>query len=65
MAARSVEITDDAAVALLTDAERPTGEIFLDIEAPARAGKADISACGATDDPETRSDGPRFRRDPD
>lgn len=50
--ARSVEIMGDAAVALLTDAERPTGQIFLDVEALARAGRTDLSAYGGTDDPE-------------
>ena len=37
---------------LLTDAERPTGQILLDVEGPARAEKTDISAYGGTDDPE-------------
>jgi hypothetical protein len=50
--ARSVEIMGDAAVALLTDAERPTGQIFLDVEALARAGKTDLAGYGGTDDPE-------------
>jgi NAD(P)-dependent dehydrogenase (short-subunit alcohol dehydrogenase family) len=50
--ARTPEIMGDAAVALLTDAERPTGQIFLDVEALARAGRTDITGYGGTDEPE-------------
>ena len=44
--ARSPEIMGDAAVALLTDAQRPTGEVFLDVEALRRAGVTDLSPYG-------------------
>jgi citronellol/citronellal dehydrogenase len=44
--ARTPEIMGDAAVALLTDPERPTGQIFLDVEALARAGVTDLSPYG-------------------
>jgi citronellol/citronellal dehydrogenase len=50
--ARTPEIMGDAAVALLTDAERPSGRIFLDVEALARAGVTDLTPYGGTDDPE-------------
>jgi citronellol/citronellal dehydrogenase len=49
---RTPEIMGDAAVAVLTDAERPSGQIFLDVEALARAGQTDLSAYGGGDDPE-------------
>ena len=49
---RTPEIMGDAAVALLTDARRPTGEIFLDVDVLARAGVTDLSPYGGTDDPE-------------
>ncbi|WP_226370030.1 SDR family oxidoreductase [Pseudonocardia oceani] len=49
---RTPEIMGDAAVALFTDAQRPTGQILLDVEVLARAGKTDLSAYGGTDDPE-------------
>ncbi|HEY2190708.1 MAG TPA: SDR family oxidoreductase, partial [Actinomycetospora sp.] len=48
--ARSPEIMGDAAVALLTDAERPTGQVFLDVEALARAGVTDLSPYGGGED---------------
>ena len=48
--ARTPEIMGDAAVALLTDAERPTGEVFLDVEVLARAGVTDLSRYGGSDD---------------
>ena len=48
--ARSPEIMGDAAVALLTDAEKPTGQIFLDVEVLARAGITDLSPYGGGGD---------------
>ena len=48
--ARTPEIMGDAAVALLTDAQRPTGEVFLDVEVLARAGVTDLSRYGGSDD---------------
>lgn len=48
--ARSPEIMGDAAVALLTDAEKPSGQIFLDVEALGRAGVTDLSRYGGGDD---------------
>jgi NAD(P)-dependent dehydrogenase (short-subunit alcohol dehydrogenase family) len=50
--ARAPEIMGDAAVALLTDPARPTGQVVLDVEALARAGVTDLSPYGGTDDPE-------------
>ncbi|MEQ3552653.1 NAD(P)-dependent oxidoreductase [Pseudonocardia nematodicida] len=50
--ARRPEIMADAAVALLSDPARPSGEVFLDVEALARAGVRDLSGYGGTDDPE-------------
>jgi citronellol/citronellal dehydrogenase len=50
--ARTPEIMGDAAVALLTDPARPTGQVVLDVEALARAGITDLSPYGGTDDPE-------------
>lgn len=47
--ARSPEIMADAAVALLTDVRRPTGEVFLDVEALAQAGVTDLSPYGDGD----------------
>jgi citronellol/citronellal dehydrogenase len=44
--ARSPEILGDAAVALLTDPQRPTGEVFLDVEALRRAGITDLARYG-------------------
>ena len=49
---RTPEIMGDAAVALFTDPQRPTGQILLDVDVLARAGKTDLSAYGGTDDPE-------------
>ncbi|QJY45436.1 SDR family oxidoreductase [Pseudonocardia broussonetiae] len=49
---RTPEIMGDAAVALFTDPQRPTGQILLDVEVLARAGTTDLSAYGGTDDPE-------------
>jgi citronellol/citronellal dehydrogenase len=48
--ARSPEIMGDAAVALLTDPQRPTGEVFLDVEVLRRAGTTDLSAYGDGED---------------
>ncbi len=48
--ARTPEILGDAAVALLTDPQRPTGEVFLDVEALARAGVTDLSPYSTSDD---------------
>ncbi|MDT7741272.1 MAG: citronellol/citronellal dehydrogenase [Actinomycetota bacterium] len=48
--ARTPEIMGDAAVALLTDPQRPSGEVVLDVEALARAGVTDLSPYGASDD---------------
>jgi citronellol/citronellal dehydrogenase len=48
--ARTPKIMGDAAVALLTDAEKPTGQVFLDVEALARAGVTDLSPYGGGDD---------------
>lgn len=50
--ARRPEIVADAAVALLTDPRRPTGETLLDVEVLAAAGVTDLSPYGGTDDPE-------------
>jgi citronellol/citronellal dehydrogenase len=47
--ARSPEIMGDAAVALLTDVRRPSGEVFLDVEALAQAGVTDLSPYGDGD----------------
>lgn len=47
--ARSPEIVADAAVALLTDPQRPTGEVFLDVEVLHRAGITDFSSYGRSD----------------
>jgi citronellol/citronellal dehydrogenase len=48
--ARTPEIMGDAAVALLTDPERPTGQVVLDVEALRRAGITDLSPYGGSDD---------------
>ena len=48
--ARSPEIVGDAAVALLTDPQRPSGEVVLDVEALRRAGITDLSPYGDSDD---------------
>jgi citronellol/citronellal dehydrogenase len=48
--ARSPEIMGDAAVALLTDPQRPSGEVVLDVEALRRAGITDLSPYGDSDD---------------
>jgi NAD(P)-dependent dehydrogenase (short-subunit alcohol dehydrogenase family) len=48
--ARTPEIMGDAAVALLTDPQRPTGEVVLDVEALRRAGITDLSPYGDSDD---------------
>ncbi len=50
--ARTPEIMGDAAVALLTDPARPSGQIVLDVEALAGAGVVDLTPYGGTDDPE-------------
>lgn len=50
--ARAPEIMGDAAVALLTDPARPSGEVFLDVDVLARAGVTDLSGYGGGDDPE-------------
>jgi citronellol/citronellal dehydrogenase len=48
--ARTPEIMGDAAVALLTDPRRPTGEVVLDVDALRRAGITDLSRYGDSDD---------------
>ncbi|MET0188705.1 MAG: NAD(P)-dependent oxidoreductase, partial [Pseudonocardia sediminis] len=49
--ARSVEIMGDAAVALLTDPARPTGQTLIDEDALAAVGITDLSPYGGGDDP--------------
>ncbi|MDN5915790.1 MAG: NAD(P)-dependent oxidoreductase [Pseudonocardia sp.] len=49
--ARSPEIMADAAVALLTDPARPTGQTLIDEDALAAAGITDLSPYGGGDDP--------------
>ncbi|MGQ0574219.1 MAG: SDR family oxidoreductase [Pseudonocardia sp.] len=44
--ARTPEIMGDAAVALLTDPAKPSGEVFLDVDALARAGVTDLAPYG-------------------
>jgi NAD(P)-dependent dehydrogenase (short-subunit alcohol dehydrogenase family) len=49
---RSPEIVADAAVALLTDPAKPTGQAFIDVDVLAAAGVTDLSPYGGGDDPE-------------
>ena len=49
--ARSPEIMADAAVALLTDPARPTGQTVIDEDALAAVGITDLSPYGGGDDP--------------
>jgi citronellol/citronellal dehydrogenase len=48
--ARRPEIMGDAAVALLSDPQRPSGQVFLDVEALARAGVTDLAPYGGGDE---------------
>lgn len=48
--ARSPQIVGDAAVALLTDPQRPSGEVFLDVDVLRRAGVTDLSRYGGSDE---------------
>ena len=50
--ARTPEIMGDAAVALLADPARPTGQTLIDVDVLAAAGVTDLSPYGGTDDPE-------------
>ncbi len=50
---RSPEIMGDAAVALLTDPARPTGQAFIDDDVLRAAGITDLSGYGGGDDPQT------------
>jgi NAD(P)-dependent dehydrogenase (short-subunit alcohol dehydrogenase family) len=50
--ARTPEIMGDAAVALLADPARPTGQTFIDVDVLAAAGVTDLTRYGGTDDPE-------------
>lgn len=49
---RSPEVMGDAAVAVLTDPSRPTGQTLIDDEVLAAAGVSDLSVYGGGDDPE-------------
>jgi citronellol/citronellal dehydrogenase len=49
---RTPEIMGDAAVALLTDPSKPTGQALIDVDVLAAAGVTDLSPYGGTDDPE-------------
>ncbi|MFC4943659.1 SDR family oxidoreductase [Pseudonocardia sp. GCM10023141] len=49
---RAPEIMGDAAVALLRDPAKPTGQTLLDVDVLAAAGVTDLSPYGGTDDPE-------------
>ncbi|MBN9099305.1 MULTISPECIES: NAD(P)-dependent oxidoreductase [unclassified Pseudonocardia] len=50
--ARTPEIMGDAAVALLADPAKPTGQTLIDVDVLAAAGVTDLSPYGGTDDPE-------------
>jgi citronellol/citronellal dehydrogenase len=50
--ARSPQIMADAAISLLTDPRRPTGQTFIDVDVLAAAGVTDLTRYGGTDDPE-------------
>lgn len=50
--ARDPEIMAESAVALLNDPSRPTGQVFLDVEVFARAGRSDFSRFGGGAEPE-------------
>jgi citronellol/citronellal dehydrogenase len=49
---RTPEIMGDAAVALLSDPAKPTGQTLIDVDVLAAAGITDLSPYGGTDDPE-------------
>jgi citronellol/citronellal dehydrogenase len=49
---RTPEIMGDAALALLTDASKPTGQTLIDVDVLAAAGVTDLTPYGGTDDPE-------------
>ncbi len=50
--ARKPEIMGDAAVALLVDEAKPTGQTLIDVDVLAAAGVTDLSPYGGTDHPE-------------
>ena len=50
--ARTPAIMGDAAVALLVDPSRPTGQTLIDVEVLASAGVVDLTPYGGTNDPE-------------